>query len=216
MTLTLEEIWPIFGLKISTPKLELIPLRDKDLPGLAEAALKGIHSPESTPFGSPWTDAKPEELTRNLISYQWSLRNKVTPNNWTIVFGIHYKSQIIGVQDLSVRDFKNRLTVNSGSWLTQEKQGIGLGTEMRAGVLMFAFDVLGAEWAESSAAAWNKASLAVSQKLGYELNGITRVSPRDGQPEDEQRVRLSKTNFKRPSWDIKISGYSKVLTQLGI
>lgn len=216
MTLTLEEIWPIFGLKIFTPRLKLIPLKDQDLPGLAEAALEGIHSPELTPFGSPWTDAEPEELTRNLVSYQWSLRNKVAPNNWTIVFGIHYKDQIIGVQDLAVRDFKNRLTVNSGSWLTQKKQGIGLGTEMRAGVLMFAFDILGAEWAESSAAIWNKASLTVSHKLGYELNGKTRVAPRDGQPEDEQRVRLSKNNFQRPSWNIKPEGHVKALAQLGI
>lgn len=216
MTLALEEIWPIFGLKISTPRLDLIPLRDQDFPGLVEAALKGIHSPELTPFGYPWTDAEPEDLARNLVSYQWSLRNKVMPNNWTIVFGIHHNNQIIGVQDLSVRDFKNRLTVNSGSWLTQDKQGCGLGTEMRAGVLMFAFDILKANWAESSAAAWNKASLTVSQKLGYELNGITRVSPRDGQPEDEQRVRLSKNNFQRPSWNIKIQGHEKTLAQLGL
>lgn len=81
---------------------------------------------------------------------------------------------------------------------------------------MFAFDILGAEWAESSAAIWNKASLTVSHKLGYELNGKTRVAPRDGQPEDEQRVRLSKNNFQRPSWNIKTEGHVKALAQLGI
>jgi hypothetical protein len=87
---------------------------------------------------------------------------------------------------------------------------------MRAALLLFAFDVLGAEWAESSAAAWNTASLRVSDKLGYEPNGVTRVAPRSGQPEDEHRVRLSRRAFRRPAWMIDTSGEQAALAQLGI
>lgn len=81
---------------------------------------------------------------------------------------------------------------------------------------LFAFDVLGAEWAESGAASWNEASLNVSKNLGYELNGVTRVAPRAGESVDEQRVRLRKTAFVRPDWSISVRGAAPALDQLGI
>lgn len=212
----IEEIWPLFGLEIATPRLVLRPVRDEDLPGLTRAALDGIHEADRTPFGVPWTDAPAAELPRNLATFQWSLRNRVAPHDWTIAFAVHLGGRIIGAQDLSARDFANRRTVGSGSWLTRSAQGQGLGTEMRAGLLLFAFDVLGAQWAESSAASWNNASLAISRKLGYEPNGVTRVSPRPGQPVDEQRLRLSRDAFIRPPWNITTAGVKGALEQLGV
>lgn len=212
----LEEIWPLFGLEITTPRLVLRPVRDVDLPELVQAALDGVHDPARTPFGVPWTDASSDELPRNLATYQWGLRNRVHPHHWTIAFAVHFEGRVVGSQDLGAHDFMNRRTVNTGSWLTAEAQGRGLGTEMRAALLLFAFDVLGADWAESGAAAWNAASLSVSQKLGYELNGVTRVSPRQGEPVDEQRVRLDKGAFRRPDWSISVRGADPVLTQLEI
>lgn len=212
----LEELWPLFGLEITTPRLMLRPVRDADLPELAQAALDGVHDPERTPFGVPWTDAAPAELPRNLASYQWSLRNRVSARNWAVAFAVRFEGRVVGSQDLSAYDFANRRTVNTGSWLTASVQGRGLGTEMRAGLLLFAFDVLGAEWAESGAASWNEASLNVSKKLGYELNGVTRVAPRPGESVDEQRVRLEKTAFVRPDWSISVRGAEPALAQLGV
>lgn len=49
----LERIWPLFGLRLTTPRLELRPLRDDDLPGLVDAALSGVHDPARMPFGVP-------------------------------------------------------------------------------------------------------------------------------------------------------------------
>lgn len=212
----LEELWPLFGLEITTPRLMLRPVRDADLPELAQAALDGVHDPERTPFGVPWTDAAPAELPRNLASYQWSLRNRVSARNWAVAFAVHFEGRVVGSQDLSAYDFANRRTVNTGSWLTTSVQGRGLGTEMRAALLLFAFDDLGAEWAESGAASWNEASLNVSKKLGYELNGVTRVTPRPGESVDEQRVRLDKTAFVRPDWSISVRGAEPALAQLGM
>ncbi|MGM7696579.1 GNAT family N-acetyltransferase [Microbacterium sp. A84] len=114
------------------------------------------------------------------------------------------------------RRSSNRRTVNTGSWLPKSVHGRGLGTEMRAALLLFAFDALGAEWAESGAARWNDASLNVSRKLGYELNGVTRVAPRAGEAVDEQRVRLEKTSFVRPDWSISVRGAEPTLAQLGV
>lgn len=212
----LEELWPLFGLEIATPRLVLRPLRDVDLPGLTQAALDGVHDPARTPFSVPWTDAAPEDLPRNLAAYQWSLRNRVAPDRWTVAFGVHVDGRIVGSQDLSAHDFAQRRTVDTGSWLTRSVHGQGIGTEMRAALLMFAFDVLGAEWAESGAASWNEASLAVSRKLGYKPNGVTRVLPRPGEPVDEQRVRLERTGFVRPDWAIAVRGAGPALAQLGL
>jgi len=213
--MNLEEIWPLFGLEITTPRLVLRPVRDIDLPGLAQAALDGVHEPERTPFSVPWTDAAPADLPRNLASYQWSLRNRVSAENWSIAFAVHHGDRVVGSQDLSAHDFADRRTVSTGSWLTRSVHGQGIGTEMRAALLLFAFDVLGAEWAESGAASWNEASLGVSKKLGYELNGVTRVAPRPGEPVDEQRVRLAKRSFVRPQWSISIRGADPVWPSWG-
>ena len=212
----LQHIWPLFGLEIETPRLVLRPVRDEDLPGLADAALSGVHEPDRTPFSVPWTDAPAEQLPRNLAQFQWSLRNRFSPQNWTVAFAVHHQGRIIGSQDLSAYAFSDRRTVNTGSWLARSAQGQGLGTEMRAGLLAFSFDVLGAEWAESGAAAWNGASLRVSEKLGYRPNGVTRVSPRAGEPVDEQHLRLNREDFVRPAWAIAVRGQDAALAQLGI
>ncbi|MGN8025141.1 GNAT family N-acetyltransferase [Microbacterium sp. 22242] len=108
------------------------------------------------------------------------------------------------------------MNVATGSWLTRSAHGRGIGTEMRAALLLFAFDVLGAEWAESGAASWNEASLAVSRKLGYEPNGVTRVAPRPGEAVDEQRLRLVRARFVRPDWTIAVRGAGLALAQLGL
>lgn len=214
--MTLEDLWPLFGLTLTTPRLILRPVRDEDLPGLAQAALDGIHDPAVMPFGRPWTDAPPSEMPRRLAEYQWQLRSGVRPDHWNVAFGVHFDGRVVGVQDLGARDFANRQTVNTGSWLTQRVQGIGLGTEMRAALLMFAFDVLDARWAESGAASWNAPSLAVSEKLGYERNGVSRVISRAGHPEDELRVRLERAAFIRPDWGLDVQGAAPVLRQLGL
>lgn len=212
----LVDVWPLFGLEIETPRLTLRPVRDADLPELAQAALDGVHDPERMPFGAPWTDAPADQLSRNLATYQWSLRTGVTPQSWTIPFAVHFDGRVIGAQDLGAHAFADCRTVTSGSWLTRSAQGSGIGTEMRAALLLFAFDTLGADWAESSAASWNAASLAVSRKLGYELNGVTRVVSRPGEPVELQRLRLARDAFVRPSWSVQIRGVGPALAQLGI
>lgn len=212
----IDEVWPLFGLEIETPRLTLRPVRDADLPGLVDAALDGVHDPRRTPFGVPWTDAEPRELARGMAAYHWGLRGRVAPQDWIVAFAVRLDGEVIGAQDLAARDLENRRTVGTGSWLTSRAQGRGIGTEMRAALLEFAFDLLGAEWAESSAAAWNEASLGVSRKLGYRLNGVTRAAPRVGQAVDEQRVRLSREEFVRPDWSITVRGAEAALAQLGV
>jgi RimJ/RimL family protein N-acetyltransferase len=210
----IEAVWPLFALSLRTPRLELRVSRDEDLPGLAEAAIAGIHDPGLMPFGVPWTDAEPAELRRSLARYQWQQRAETSPGSWSLSFAVLRDGKTIGVQDLEAREFETTRTVATGSWLTRAAQGQGLGVEMRAAVLLFAFDHLGAVAAESSAATWNAASIAVSHRLGYEGAGVTRVEPRPGRPRDELRMRLRPERFVRPSWKLESSGVESAVDEL--
>ena len=210
----LLDVWPLFGLTLTSPRLTLRIVRDNDIPALLEAAYAGIHDPARMPFKVPWTDAEPEQMRRDFARHQWRQRISVQPNNWVLNFAVLYDGKPIGIQDLRAADFSVRKTVTSGSWLTQQHQGSGLGTEMRAAMLLFAFDHLGAEIAESSAASWNQASLGVSRHLGYEDNGTTRRTPRSGQLDEEQRLQLTSVDFTRPSWNVKVEGLAGALRDL--
>lgn len=202
----LLDVWPLFALRLITPRLELRPVRDEDLPGLAAAALAGVHHPGRSPFAMPWTDRPREELVPNLARYVWHERAGIRPGTWSLLFAVLEDGVPIGVQDLRAVDFGELRTVSSGSWLTGSRQGHGLGTEMRAALLMFAFDELGAEVAESGAYDWNAASLAVSAKLGYRENGRARFSPKPGVRETEFRLRIEAEWLRRPDWQLRVEG----------
>ncbi|TDK27634.1 N-acetyltransferase [Arthrobacter crusticola] len=206
----LAEVWPLFGLSIRTPRLILTPVRDEQLPGLVDAILAGIHAPSVMPFGVPWTDAPRDTLIRESLKYQWSLRAALSPDDWTISFAVQHEGRVIGVQDLSARRFSLLRRVSTGSWLTSAEQGKGLGKEMRAAVLQFAFDHLGAESAASGAAAWNRASLGVSAALGYEPNGSALIEARPGQADEHQLLLLAREDFRRPEWTAAVEGVEAV------
>ena len=69
----------------------------------------------------------------------------------------------IGSQSILAEDFATFRMVHTGSWLGRAYQGRGFGKEMRAAVLAFAFDGLGARRAETEAFADNAASNAVTR-----------------------------------------------------
>ena len=210
----LVDIWPLFGLRLITPRLELRVVRDDDLPGLVDAALAGIHDPTRMPFAAPWTDAPPDELRRNFVQYQWAQRASFRTDRWSVIFTVLRDGRPIGVQDMRATDFATRRTIESGSWLTRAEQGHGLGIEMRAALLSFAFDHLGAEVAESGAMTWNAASLGVSRRLGYRENGLARVVGRPGVVGEELRVRLARDEFIRPDWTLLVDGAEPACAQL--
>lgn len=201
----IEQVWPLFGLRVETPRLVLRTVTDDDLAGLADAAVAGIHDPDRMPFAVPWTDAAPVDLRRSLAQFHWRLRSETRPDDWWLALAVEHDGELIGSQDIRGTDFADLRTVESGSWLTRSAQGRGFGTEMRAGMLQLAFDHLGAEWAESAASSWNTASLRVSEKLGYVANGITRMRTRPGEVVDKQQLRLHRDAFVRPSWTARVT-----------
>ncbi len=210
----LERAWPLFALRLRTPRLELRVVRDDDLPGLVDAVLAGVQDAERTPTGIPWPHLHPDEIRTAFAGYHWRSRSEVQPNTWALQFAVLLDGVPVGVQELCARSLTVLRTVSSSSWLTRSTQGRGFGTEMRAALLMFAFDSLGALWAESSAPAWNAPSLAVSRKLGYVENGISRAQPHPGDAVDEIRVRLHVDDFVRPSWALAVEGLEQALPAL--
>ncbi|MGY2743277.1 GNAT family N-acetyltransferase [Arthrobacter sp. UYCu723] len=211
----LAPYWPPFGLTLTTPRLELRPIRDEEIPAAVKAALSGIHEPGRRPFSNPWTEAPAHELGPNMAQWYWRCRGGMSPEEWTLLLGIWHDGEFIGCQDVAAKDFATLKTVTTGSWLRQSAQGQGLGTEMRAAVAQYAFDHLGAEVAESEAAAWNQQSLGVSRSLGYELNGVTRAAW-GGKAQDVQKVRLTPQSFKRPDWTLEVQGHEPTAKYLGI
>ena len=203
---TLSSVWPLFGLTLATPRLELRPIQDHEIPAAVAAAQSGIHEPGRNPFSTPWTALPDEELGPNMARWHWRCRAECTPESWTLLLGIWHENELIGCQDIGAKDFGALKTVSTGSWLKQSVQGRGFGKEMRAAVVLYAFDWLGAEVAESEAADWNEASLGVSRSLGYEFNGVTRKAW-GAQIETVQHVRLTPGSFKRPDWDLQVQGH---------
>jgi RimJ/RimL family protein N-acetyltransferase len=203
---TLESIWPLFTLQLRTPRLLLTPIRDEHMPALVDAAVDGIHPPERMPFGTPWTDGDAAQIAHNLATYHWGLRSKSSPARWAIAFAVLRDGDPIGIQEVHATDFADRRTVVSGSWLSASEQGRGFGREMRAALLLFAFDELGAEFAETNALDWNAASLTVSARLGYREVARQQTESRPGMPETQIDLRVARADFIRPHWKLDIAG----------
>ncbi|GAA1872390.1 GNAT family protein [Pseudonocardia ailaonensis] len=205
--------WPARALVLRTPRLELRPDDDAGLDELVELAYGGVHPPEEMPFQYAWTDADPRYLGRGILQHFWGERARFSPEAWTLHFLVRHEGRVVGVQSMTGRNFAVLREVDTGSWLGLAHQGKGFGTEMRAAVLTYAFDHLGARQARSGALAGNTASLRVSARLGYLPDGSALVAPR-GEPVVEHRLLLSAEGYRRPGWSLDVVGHSPSLVFL--
>jgi RimJ/RimL family protein N-acetyltransferase len=205
--------WPLADLVLRTPRLELRPDDDAGLVELADVALGGVHPPEEMPFVVPWTEADPRELGRRTLQHCWSRRAALAPERWTVDFLVRRDGRVVGMQGLTGQDFATTREVSTGSWLGRPHQGDGVGTEMRAAVLLFAVDHLGAVRARSSAFLGNAASLRVSEKLGYRADG-TETVVRRGRSTADRRLVLDAADLVRPEWELAVEGVEEVLDLL--
>ena len=201
------EHWPLRQLVLRTPRLELRPDDDAGLDELVVVAYDGVHPPEEMPFAEPWTDADPRFMGRGALQYFWSQRAALTPERWSINFLARADGRVIGTQKLGARDFTITREVDTGSWIGLRHQGRGIGTEMRAAVVLFAFDHLGARTARSSAFADNARSHGVSRRLGYRRDG-TETLARRGLPVEHVRLVVTPSTLVRPPWSLGVEGYT--------
>jgi RimJ/RimL family protein N-acetyltransferase len=210
-----HQFWPLFDLRIKTPRLELRVPNDDDLVALARLARGGIHAQGFMPFSIPWTERPSPELERGLLQWQWRCRANCAPGGWRISFAVIEAGTIIGTQDVHAEDFARVRMVTTGSWLGLEHQGRGNGKEMRAAVLHFVFAGLGGLIARTSAFTDNAASLGVTRALGYVADGEELVV-RNGAASRHLRFRLERDEWvRRRRDDIVLEGLAPCLPLLG-
>jgi RimJ/RimL family protein N-acetyltransferase len=213
--MTAVEIWPVFGIRVRTPRVELRPVDGELAIDIANLAAAGIHEPDFMPFLHPWTDAPPPELQRNTLRHFWDAWASFRPEKWQLSFAVFLLGDdepdaartLVGIQAVdNAVDFATLRTFETGSWLGRAHQGKGIGKEMRAAVLHFMFEGLGALEAVTGAFEDNPASLAVTAALGYEPNGRT-TKLRRGEPATELLFRLPRARWlERRRDDITIEG----------
>ena len=174
------DAWPLFGLRIRSERLVLrLPTDDDLLRDDRRSPRPGIHPPDEMPFGVAWSTAPSPEFERGFLQHHWGARSTWRPDDWALNLMVELDGRADRVAvhpGRAVRDLSDgpyRLVAGAAF------QGRGFGKEMRAAVLAFAFDGLGARVAETEAFPDNAASNGVSRSLGYEENGFG-ASPPEG------------------------------------
>ena len=182
-------LWPLFDLRLRTPRLELRLATDDDIGALRELARGGLHDPDRIPFVFDFCHLESPEYEKQFVQHHWSNRASWHVDDWTLSLAVIHEGVVIGNQALIGHTFGEVGEVNTGSWLGRGHRGQGFGKEMRTAVLHFAFETLGAVGASSGARVGNEASLGVSRSLGYVANGARRTSF-GGQVDTEIRLHL--------------------------
>jgi RimJ/RimL family protein N-acetyltransferase len=212
----LVDHFPLLGLRLTTPRLELrLPSAD-ELGALADLAASGVHDPDVMPFNVPWTDQPPAKAALSVVQHHWRQLGSWDPRNWSLNLTVFHAGVVVGQQSIGASDLAVTREVHTGSWLGRRHQGQGIGTEMRAAVLCLAFDGLDAQEATSGAFEPNVASYAVSRKLGYEPDGFQRRVVR-GRLSIERRLRLTRAAWERHrTIPVGIEGLRPCLPLLGL
>lgn len=190
----LARLWPASALRVRAGGLELRWIDDDLLVQLADLAARGVHSPDAMPFEHPWTRGTPDEVARSVLTYQWSLRTKVSPERFTLELAVLHDGVPVGIQGLVADEWPVLRRITTGSWLGLEHQGRGIGTRMRVLALHLAFEGLGAREATSGAFADNAPSNGVSRRVGYEFDGSFHAA-REGEAALHHRYTMSRERW---------------------
>jgi RimJ/RimL family protein N-acetyltransferase len=205
--------WPFFELRMTCGDVLLRGLADDDLEPLLAALPDDLeHDPRSERFAELGAAA---DRRRLLVAEIWKHRGTWSPVSWCLDLAVEVDGEVVGLQALEGDDFPTLRTVDSYSWLTTRVRGRGLANRMRACILSLAFEHLGAVAAVSSARTDNPASLAVSRRLGYVDNGLSRTDTPTGVTE-LQHVRLIREQWQPGEWAVEITGVDAALPWFGL
>ena len=216
--MTLDEIFPAFGLDISCGPLRLHGLRCEDIPDITEVAAAGIHGPDFLPFLVPWSEYPRDELALNSARFYWSSFASFTPETWHLNLVVRWNEEVVGMQDVFARtDFRKTRALETGSWLGSRFQRHGIGTLMRQAGCVFCFDHLGAEVMRSGFIEGNLSSAGVSRKVGYVANGRRRLEdPKSDGYRWEQELVLTPEALVRPPDPVSVQGLEAFRRQIGL
>ena len=216
MSLTIADLLPVLGLRISAGPVELRGMLDDDLVRLTELAVAGIHPADRMPFFQPWTDVPADELVRGFAAYHWGQRSAFSVEAWNADFGVWYDGELVGTQGVATKSYLVTRTGETGSWLGAAYQGRGIGTLMRQVLCAFMFDHLDAAEVTSAAFVDKPASLAVSRKVGYRESGVRRLERRPGELALNQQLVLAPADLVRAPYPLQVEGLAPFRRSVGL
>jgi RimJ/RimL family protein N-acetyltransferase len=214
----IEDLWPLFRLRLRTGDLELRVPSDADVAEVAALTREPIHDPARMPFFVPWTDEPEDVRARATLQWHWRSRAEWKPEDWRFEMVAVRAGIVVGTQGMNGRRFAVTREVETGSWVGRRYQGQGIGTAMRRAVLHLAFAGLGASSARSGAFSDNAASLRVSERLGYRPDG-SETRERRGEPATLVRLLLTRPEWERlaPSWpSVTVEGLEACRAEFGL
>lgn len=214
--ISLADLLPVLGLRISAGPVELRGITDDDLPALCALAEAGIHPAEQMPFAFPWTDAPPGDLARLTAQYHWRCRASFSPDDWSLQLGVWNRGELVGTQGFETQNYLVTRSGETGSWLGRRFQGRGIGTAMRQVICAFVFDHLDGAEVTSGAFLDNPASLAVSRVVGYRENGISRLQRRKGELALNQKLVLTPDDLVRGEYPLTVDGLEPFRRFIGL
>lgn len=212
----LADLWPTFGLVLTTPRLTLRLPREDELTALARLAGEGVHAPGERPFLTPWTEGSAEDRERSVLGGHWYRLSSWEPDGWSLGLAVMDGDGVpMGIATLRARDFRVTREVTTSSWLGLRFQGQGYGTEARTALLALAFDHLGASDATTEVFQDNHASQGVSRKLGYQPDGISR-DRRDDEVVVSDRLRLTSARWAAGDHlPVRVTGLERARSMFG-
>jgi RimJ/RimL family protein N-acetyltransferase len=207
----LVDLWPVLGVRVRTPAVELFVPDGDTVEALARLAAEGIYDPQNQylpriPVGG-WEDVAAPEAGRRFLRYYWAALADWQPEKWNLMLAARVDGEIVGVQEIGAQHFAVTGTVSTGSWVGRRFRGVGCGKAMREAVLHLAFDGLHAERADTAAWRTNHASLGVSRAMGYQDNGTTTRAA-EGKRVEQINLTLRHADWHRPSQGCHITGLS--------
>lgn len=213
--------WPQFGLRIDIEGAHLEAPTDDQIEILVRSAARpGAVLPAADIHFVKWLHGRtPDEIERQRTQRIRSNRDLTEGPGWTLDLAVIVDDEPVGVQSLSgFEQWPHRRIVGTTSWLLASSQRRGLGVKCRAAVLDLAFAHLKAEAAKSWALEANRASIAVSTKLGYEQidrHAITESGRELVELVYELSAERWRNSAARQQFTPKISRAESVVTLLG-
>lgn len=210
--------YPPLDVEVHTPRLRLLAATDDRLERLAPLVAAGKASDDPAPWDDPsaFYEPDPEVRVQRWLQASWRARGTVRDDAWRLSFVVSVDDEPVGQQDLTGRDLEDLGIVESTSWVSADVRGRGIGTEMRSAILHLAFDGFDAMEAHSEAAMDNVGSNSISERLGYERNGVAWAT-HQGEPRLGQRWRLTRDAWlPRRRTDIDLLGVRPCRRTLGI
>lgn len=207
--------WPLSGITVRTPLVELRWPTPHDLDALADLGATGVHAPGFMPFFSQWTDGDPATVARRVLQRHWNAMANWSPADWTLYLVVVHDGEVVGSQSLGARDFTATREVLLTSWLGLRHQGLGLGGHARAASLELAFAGLGAQDAFSVVRRGNDGSQAVCRKFGFAKDGV-QVNAVRGERVVSDRYRLHRDAWRaNRQVQAEIGGLAPALAMFG-